>query len=83
MVVRTLTFLVVRQVLGLIGLGPSPEAKDVEIAVLRHQLLARPGPTTSGITTRPAPPRHQPRRARPAGRHYKRAFELITCVDRD
>src|SRR5439155_660661 len=38
MVVRTLAFMVVRQVLGLIGLGPSPHAKDVEIAVLRHQL---------------------------------------------
>jgi putative transposase len=38
-VVRTVAFVVVRQVLGLIGLGPSPDAKDVEIAVLRHQLL--------------------------------------------
>jgi putative transposase len=38
-VVRTLVFVVVRQVLSLIGLGPSPDAKDVEIAVLRHQLL--------------------------------------------
>jgi len=38
-VVRTLAFMVVRQVLSLIGLGPSPDAKDVEIAVLRHQLL--------------------------------------------
>ena len=28
-----------RQVLGLVGLGPSPDAKDVEIAVLRHQLV--------------------------------------------
>ena len=36
MVVRTLAFVVVRQVLSL---GPSPDAKDVEIAVLRHQLL--------------------------------------------
>jgi transposase InsO family protein len=35
----TLAFVVVRQVLSLIGLGPSPDAKDVEIAVLRHQLL--------------------------------------------
>jgi hypothetical protein len=32
-VVRTLAFVVVRQVLSLIGLGPSPDAKDVEIAV--------------------------------------------------
>ena len=39
MVVRTLAFMIVRQVLSLIGLGPSPDAKDVEIAVLRHQLL--------------------------------------------
>jgi hypothetical protein len=39
MVVRTLTFMVVRQILALVGLGPSPDAKDVEIAVLRHQLL--------------------------------------------
>src|SRR5947207_3899495 len=39
MVVRTLGFVVLRQVLNLIGLGPSPDAKDVEIAVLRHQLL--------------------------------------------
>jgi putative transposase len=39
MVVRTLAFVVLRQVLNLIGLGPSPDAKDVEIAVLRHQLL--------------------------------------------
>jgi hypothetical protein len=38
-VVRTLAFVVVRQVLSLIGLGQSPDAKDVEIAVLRHQLL--------------------------------------------
>ena len=38
-VVRTLAFVVVRQVLALIGLGASPDAKDVEIAVLRHQLL--------------------------------------------
>jgi len=36
--VRTLAFVLVRQVLGLVGLGPSPRAKDVEIAVLRHLL---------------------------------------------
>src|SRR5207249_4516261 len=34
----TIVFLVVRRVLELVGLGPSPDAKDVEIAVLRHQL---------------------------------------------
>jgi hypothetical protein len=38
MVVRTLTFMIIRQVLSVIGPGPSPDAKDVEIAVLRHQL---------------------------------------------
>jgi putative transposase len=37
--VRTLALMVVRQVLGLVGLGPSPDAKHVEIAVLRHQLM--------------------------------------------
>src|SRR5438067_13665226 len=39
MVARTLAFAVVRRVLGLVGLGPAPDAKDVEIAVLRHQLM--------------------------------------------
>src|SRR6266511_1484776 len=37
-VVRTVAFLVLRQVLGLVGRGRSAGAKDVEIAVLRHQL---------------------------------------------
>jgi len=39
MVVRTLALVVVRRVLGLVGLGPAPDAQDVEIAVLRHQLM--------------------------------------------
>jgi putative transposase len=39
MVVRTIEFLVVRRVLGLVGLGSAPDAKDIEIAVLRHQLM--------------------------------------------
>jgi hypothetical protein len=39
MLMWTVAFLVVRRVLGLVGLGPSPDAKDVEIAVLRHQLM--------------------------------------------
>src|SRR5256885_15325699 len=43
MVVRTLAFMVVRQVLALVRLGPSPDAKDVEIAVLRHQLAVLRG----------------------------------------
>src|SRR5438132_8800013 len=34
----TIVFLVVRRVLRLVGLGPKPDDKDVEIAVLRHQL---------------------------------------------
>jgi putative transposase len=38
-VLRTVALMVLRQVLGLVGLGPSPDAKDVEIAVLRHQLV--------------------------------------------
>jgi putative transposase len=39
MVVRTLAFVIVRGVLGLVGLGPAPDTKDVEIAVLRHQRM--------------------------------------------
>ena len=31
-------FLIIRKLLLLLGLGPSPDDKDVEIAVLRHQL---------------------------------------------
>ena len=31
--------MVVRRVVGLVGLGPSSDDKDVEIAVLRHQLM--------------------------------------------
>jgi len=34
----TLRFVVVRRVLKLVGLGRKPDEKDVEIAVLRHQL---------------------------------------------
>jgi hypothetical protein len=34
----TIVFLVLRRVLGLARLGPKPDDKDVEIAVLRHQL---------------------------------------------
>jgi hypothetical protein len=39
MVIQTLAFVIVRRVLGLVGLGPAPDARDVEIAVLRHQLM--------------------------------------------
>jgi len=34
-----LAFVFLRQVLGVAGLGPSSDAKDVGIAVLRHQLM--------------------------------------------
>jgi transposase InsO family protein len=34
----SVTFLLVRRLLDLLRLGPSPDEKDVEIAVLRHQL---------------------------------------------
>jgi hypothetical protein len=42
-VVRTLAFLVLRRIVDVVGGGPTPDTKDVEIAVLRHQLavLAR------------------------------------------
>jgi putative transposase len=36
--VRTLAFLVLRRILGVVGGGPTPDANDVEIAVLRHQV---------------------------------------------
>jgi putative transposase len=39
MVVRTPGFVLVRRLLGLAGLGPAPDEKDAEIAVLRHQLM--------------------------------------------
>jgi hypothetical protein len=38
-VVRKPAFVIVRGVLGLVGIGLTPDAKDVEIAVLRHQLM--------------------------------------------
>src|SRR5256886_14887578 len=34
----TIVFLVVRHVLGLVGLDPKPDGKDVKIAVLSNQL---------------------------------------------
>jgi putative transposase len=38
MVGRTLGFLIIRRVLRAFGLGPTPDEKDIEIAVLRHQI---------------------------------------------
>ena len=38
MVVRTVALLVLRRLVALIGLGPSPDARDIEVAVLRHEL---------------------------------------------
>src|SRR4051812_764456 len=38
LVVRTLAFLVLRRILGVVGCAQAPDAKDVEIAVLRHEL---------------------------------------------
>lgn len=40
MVARTVGLMVLRRLIGLLGLGPSPDAKDVELAVLRHQPAA-------------------------------------------
>ena len=38
MVARTVAFMIVRRVLGVLRRGPTPDADAVEIAVLRHQL---------------------------------------------
>ena len=36
--VRTVALMALRRLLGVLGLGPTPDANEVEIAVLRHQL---------------------------------------------
>jgi putative transposase len=38
-VIGSVGFVLLRRVLGLLGIGPTADAKDVEIAVLRHQLM--------------------------------------------
>ena len=38
MVVRTVALTLLRRMLGVLGCGPTPDANEVEIAVLRHQL---------------------------------------------
>jgi hypothetical protein len=49
MLMRTVAFLLLRRILGSVAVGPASDAKDVEIGVLRHQLMvlqrqiARPG----------------------------------------
>lgn len=49
-----------RRILGIVGLGQNPDARDVEIAVLRHQLamvrrqVARPHYTPSDRMVRGA-----------------------------
>jgi transposase InsO family protein len=37
-VVRTVALMLVRRVLAVLGCGPTPDANEIEIAVLRHQL---------------------------------------------
>ena len=44
----TLGFLLVRHALRLVGLGPKPDDKDVEIAVLLHQLAVLRRQSASG-----------------------------------
>jgi putative transposase len=51
-VMRTIAFLLARRVLGLVSGGPAPDARDAEVAVLRHQLMV--------LRRQVAKPRFQP-----------------------
>lgn len=46
---RTLAFMIVRRVRGPVGLGPTPDARHVEIAALRHYRAASKPLPYSGI----------------------------------
>jgi len=48
MVIRTVAFMIVRRVLGVVGCGPTPDAKDVEIAVLRQYAKTLTKPNSRG-----------------------------------
>jgi len=58
-VIGSVGFVLVRRVLGLLRVGPAPDGKDVEIAVLRHQLMvlrrqvARRDPPLAPLQRRP------------------------------
>jgi hypothetical protein len=55
-VMRTLAFMVVRRLLGLVGPGSPPDAKDAEIAVLRPlapEHTSSPQPSTVDVKTAP------------------------------
>jgi hypothetical protein len=66
-VVRTLGFLVLRRILGVVcGCGATVDAKDVEIAVLRHQLaVVRRQVTRPRYSRRPDGPGHAGEAAAP------------------
>jgi hypothetical protein len=51
-VFQTVGLLVLRRLVGWLGLGSSPDAKDIELAVVRHQLVV--------LQRQVARPRYQP-----------------------
>ena len=64
----TLVFLLVRHVLEMVSLDPKPDDKDVEIAVLRHQLAVLTARLLALATRRPiATPCSLPTRLIPSG----------------